>query len=421
MPNPTNPKPLETKPPETKPPETKPPETILIIDDTPDNLRFLADLLNRAGYAVRKVISGELGLEAAQLVLPDLILLDIRMPGLDGYQVCDRLKANPSTRSIPIIFLSAMSEELDKVMAFEAGCVDYITKPFQVAEVLARIENQLQVSRLRQALEQQNAELQRSIAQCSLAETALETLHQDLDAKVQAALNQLMQQSLWLTPAALQTLQNALSRLSVAESLTSLVTASVAPSLQNALRQIAASADTVQQILEPILPNAAPLPAAELTQFCRDLVAQWPLDQQRHDLAVASWGSPAGRLPLNGADLQQVIAPVLDNALRYSPQGGSLLLQLTYVPSQVLIEIRDAGIGIPTAELDRICDQFYRASNAAAIPGQGLGLFVAQQIIAPTGGNLHVSSQLGVGTTVRITLPLTDRDAEIDQAAEPES
>lgn len=152
---------------------------ILIVDDTPDNLRFLSDLLTRAGYMVRRVISGELGLEAAHLEPPDLILLDIRMPGLDGYKVCDQLKSSNRTAQIPVIFLSAMNEELDKVMAFEAGGVDYITKPFQAVEVLARIETHLQLSRLRQALEQQNAQLQQEMGQRSPAETAFESRHPD--------------------------------------------------------------------------------------------------------------------------------------------------------------------------------------------------------------------------------------------------
>lgn len=154
---------------------------ILIIDDTPATLRFLADLLNKAGYIVRKVTSGEQGLAIAQLEPPDLILLDVKMPGLDGYRVCDQLKSNDRTREIPIIFLSAMHEELDKVLAFEAGGVDYITKPFQIVEVLARIETHLQVSRLRQKLQQQNIQLQREIEQRISAETALGHLNQGLD------------------------------------------------------------------------------------------------------------------------------------------------------------------------------------------------------------------------------------------------
>lgn len=394
----------------------KRPEMVLIIDDTPDNLRFLSDLLSRAGYAVRKVISGELGLEAARLEPPDLILLDIKMPGLDGYQVCDRLKSSGQTRSIPVIFLSALSEELDKVMAFEAGCVDYITKPFQVVEVLARIANQLQVSRLRQALEQQNQELQSTIAQHASAETALKTLNQDLEnqvqsrtAALQASLDKALRQSLTLTPETAATLLAALEKLvTVIDQLDP-----ERPTTQP-LQSIAISARSVRQILAQILPEVGAIQAAELTQFCRSLcqslcqglAEQWtPPASPDYQLAVVSWGNPSGRLEDAGA-LRQLLSQLLANALRYSPQGGSILVQITYEPDQVLIQIRDAGIGIPPHELDRIGERCYRASNAKAIAGEGLGLFLAQQIVTAQGGRLSLSSQLGQGTTVTLTLPL---------------
>lgn len=118
-------------------------EDILIVDDTPENLRLLSKMLEQQGYNVRKALSGQMALTAVQTVSPDLILLDIMMPSIDGYQVCEKLKADPNTAKIPIIFLSALSEAFDKVKAFAAGGADYITKPFQIEEVLARVQNQL--------------------------------------------------------------------------------------------------------------------------------------------------------------------------------------------------------------------------------------------------------------------------------------
>jgi diguanylate cyclase (GGDEF)-like protein len=118
-------------------------EDILIIDDTPENLRLLSTILIRQGYGVRKAINGQIALMAAQTVQPDLILLDIMMPEMNGYEVCRHLKANPQTANIPVIFLSALSEGIDKAKAFNAGGSDYITKPFQLEEVLARVRNQL--------------------------------------------------------------------------------------------------------------------------------------------------------------------------------------------------------------------------------------------------------------------------------------
>ncbi|MEH2115551.1 ATP-binding response regulator [Nostoc sp.] len=125
---------------------------ILIVDDTPDNLRLLSTMLIEQGYEVRSVTNGSTALMGIQAQPPDLILLDINMPGMNGYEVCQRLKANSKTESIPVIFISALNEVFDKVKAFTVGGVDYITKPFQVEEVLVRVENQLIICRLQAQL-----------------------------------------------------------------------------------------------------------------------------------------------------------------------------------------------------------------------------------------------------------------------------
>ena len=133
---------------------------ILLVDDTLDNLRVLTALLDQRGYEVRAVTTGSAALMGAIAQPPDLILLDINMPGMNGYEVCQKLKENPRTQSIPVIFISALNEVFDKVNAFTTGGVDYITKPFQVEEVFARIENQLKVQRLQLQLIEQNQKLQ---------------------------------------------------------------------------------------------------------------------------------------------------------------------------------------------------------------------------------------------------------------------
>ncbi|AFY72454.1 PAS domain S-box [Synechococcus sp. PCC 7502] len=132
---------------------------ILVVDDTPDNLRLLASMLSEQGYKVRKAINGQLALMAAQSAPPDLILLDINMPDMDGYEVCERLKRDVQTLDIPVIFISALDDVLDKVKAFSVGGVDYVTKPFQLQEVLARMDNQLVVRRLQKHLQDQNLQL----------------------------------------------------------------------------------------------------------------------------------------------------------------------------------------------------------------------------------------------------------------------
>jgi adenylate cyclase len=145
---------------------------ILVVDDTPDNLRLLIRILKKQGYKVRPVTNGFSALEAIQSSPPDLILLDIMMPDLDGYELCQQLKAEPQFSQIPIIFLSALEEGINKAKAFEVGGVDYITKPFQMKEVLARVSNQLAVRSLQiqlqennQKLTEQNVQLHQEIAE----------------------------------------------------------------------------------------------------------------------------------------------------------------------------------------------------------------------------------------------------------------
>ena len=138
---------------------------ILIIDDTPDNLRVLSNLLAERQYKVRRVVSSRLALTVAQEAQPDLILLDIKMPELDGYQVCEYLKLNEATADIPVIFLSALDAPIDKVRAFTVGGVDFIAKPFSPEEVLVRIDTQLRLRRATQALQTINAELEARVRQ----------------------------------------------------------------------------------------------------------------------------------------------------------------------------------------------------------------------------------------------------------------
>ncbi|HAX79465.1 MAG TPA: diguanylate cyclase [Cyanobacteria bacterium UBA11372] len=138
---------------------------ILIIDDTPDNLRLLSATLIQQGYKVRSAISGKIAIESIKYFVPDLILLDILMPEMDGYQVCTHLKVNAVTRDIPVIFISAVDRVIDKVKAFGIGGADYITKPFHVEEVLVRVEQQLQLRNLQKRLSDQNMRLQQALVE----------------------------------------------------------------------------------------------------------------------------------------------------------------------------------------------------------------------------------------------------------------
>ncbi len=143
---------------------------ILAIDDTPENLALLSQILTEKGYKVRSVTKGSTALRGAKAAPPDLILLDVKMPEMNGYEVCRHLKADEKTRNIPVIFISALGDVFDKVKAFQMGGVDYITKPFQVEEVLARLDTHLTIRNLQLKLQQQNTQLQQEIARKTAAE-----------------------------------------------------------------------------------------------------------------------------------------------------------------------------------------------------------------------------------------------------------
>ena len=142
----------------------QPPEDILIVDDNPANLRLLSQMLSERGYKIRAVRSGERATESIKATLPELILLDICMGNMDGYQVCEQLKANAKTADIPVIFISALQEISDKVKGFKVGGVDYITKPFQFEEVLARVETHLALQRMRRKLLETNRRLAQELS-----------------------------------------------------------------------------------------------------------------------------------------------------------------------------------------------------------------------------------------------------------------
>ncbi|HEY9615041.1 response regulator, partial [Allocoleopsis sp.] len=157
---------------------------ILIVDDTPENLEVLSDALSSAGLEIAVATDGESAIEQVAYELPDLILLDVLLPGIDGFETCRQLKENPSTHDIPVIFMTALSDTEEKVKGLSLGAVDYITKPFQQEEVLARVKLHLRLRSLTKTLAEQNVLLKQEIEARTAAEAALHKLNIDLEKRV---------------------------------------------------------------------------------------------------------------------------------------------------------------------------------------------------------------------------------------------
>ncbi len=180
---------------------------ILIVDDNPTNLSVLSEALTNAGYQIAVATDGESALEQVEYYLPDLILLDVQMPGIDGFETCQRLKMQPLTQDLPIIFMTALADLENKIKGLSLGAVDYITKPFQQNEVLARVKTHLQLRDLAKALNTQNQLLKSEIDQRLQAEAALRQLNQELENRVESRTAELSQTLNYLQKTQLQLIQ----------------------------------------------------------------------------------------------------------------------------------------------------------------------------------------------------------------------
>ncbi|MBF2002198.1 MAG: response regulator [Synechococcales cyanobacterium M58_A2018_015] len=431
---------------------------ILVVDDKPDNLRLLSSILTNEGFKVRKVLNGQLAIDAARIHPPDLILLDIMMPQPDGYQVCQDLKANPCTADIPIIFLSALDTVADKVKAFTAGGVDFISKPFQQEEVLARVKTHLQIRQLTKALQEQNQRLQAEIQQRRQVEAELsQALHELQATQEQIIVKEKLASLGALTAGIAHELRNPLNFvMNYAESSVELA-AEALDELTAATSPLAESAPapaielpyseperlaTLQEILSDLRDNATAIhqhgqraeriirmmmqhtrtePCERKPTNLNELVAE-ALDLTYHskraqdsdfNVTIQTDYDPAvGMISVSASDLGRALINLIENACyalqekyHQSPAGftPTLLIQTRRHPEAVEIRIRDNGIGIPPEIQTKIFDPFF---TTKAADGTGLGLSITYDVIVGQHqGTLKVTSQPQVFTEFLIGLP----------------
>ena len=368
---------------------------ILLVDDTPDNLRLLSTMLTEQGYEVRSVINGAMALMGVQAEPPDLILLDISMPQMNGYEVCQQLKSGDRTREIPVIFISALEDVLDKVKAFAVGGVDYITKPFHVEEVLARIENQLTICRLQKQLKSQNAQLQQQMLELqelnSLKEEFLHAVSHDLRTPIMGTLlvlKNLQSKSGETVPISRSILERMIHSSDRQLNLLN----SLLEAHSNEMRGILLCCEPVQ--LNPMIQDLTADLEPLFTKNQVKLINLIPLD-----------------LPcVNGDTLQlrRVFENLLTNALNHNPPGLTLTLRAIVEEEMIYCTVEDNGVGIERSHCDLLFERYVRGSRTRSI-GVGLGLYLCRQIITAHGGQIGVNSTPGTGTTFWLTLPLASQ------------
>ncbi|GCL42477.1 hybrid sensor histidine kinase/response regulator [Anabaena sp. FACHB-1250] len=388
---------------------------ILVVDDNPTNLEILDHALNQEGYKVRIEAEGLNVMKQARLSIPDLILLDIMLPDINGFEVCQQLKADPLTKSIPIIFMTALADTVDKIKGLNLGAVDYITKPFQKQELLARVRGHLQLRELTKTLEIQNQQLieLKSELENRVAERTAE-LSQALEKEKEV--NQLKSRFITMashefrTPLAIISsssgiLQNFSDRLSEKRKQEHLET------IQNTIRHIIQILDDVLMInqaeAEKIEVNLEPL---DIIKFCRHLKEQIEASFTSHgiDFYIDLGDEIFSNYQIVQVDkklLRQIITNLLTNAIKYSPNHNLVNFSLSKKDDQLIFKISDHGIGIPEADQVHLFEYFQRGSNVGTLPGTGLGLSIVKKCVDLHQGEITFYSELGKGTVFTVILP----------------
>lgn len=356
--------------------------TILLVDDTPENLGVLSDMLEAAGYSVQRATSGQAALESVHKDPPDLILLDIMMPGMTGFEVCEKLKADETTEAIPVIFISALNDIRDRINAFNVGGVDYVAKPFFVQEVLARVRTHLALRFARQALEEKLQEV--------------ETQNEELDA---------------FSHTVAHDLKNPITILSGYVEFLRLDLEDVATDEQtDFLAAIERSVHKMRNIVEELLLLAGirkqdivitDLAMHDVTTDALTRVSNLIEHKNATIHQPKSWPRALG----HPAWIEEVWVNYISNGIKYGGNPPELWLGWDQrEDGRIHFWVRDNGPGISEAKIDSLFTPFERLEQAKT-EGYGLGLSIVLRIIEKLGGEITVSSEVGKGSTFGFILP----------------
>ncbi len=353
---------------------------VLVVDDTPANLQLLAGMLKNHGYRVRPVNNGELALRAARIEPPDLILLDITMPEMNGYEVCRQLKADPQLADIPVLFISALTDTDDKTRAFQAGGVDYVSKPFQFDEVDARVRTHLLLRRQKQALEINLARLRE-----------LEKLRDNLAHMI------------------VHDMRSPLLALQLSMDMLHATYANTDDQevLENARQSVTSLIDMVTQILDVSRMEAGQMQLQRqktdlsiITKEVFDTVR--PLAGKRQ-LGITLLGSTSASC--DASVLRRVISNLVGNALKFTSTEGIIQVTIAEEGPLIRVSVKDNGPGIDPSLHKIIFEKFAQAEGPAKKAGSGLGLTFVKMSVEAHGGQVRLDSEPGKGSTFSFTLP----------------
>ncbi|NJP11237.1 MAG: hybrid sensor histidine kinase/response regulator [Leptolyngbyaceae cyanobacterium RU_5_1] len=396
---------------------------ILLVDDNPTNLGILVKSLSKSGFKVRVAQDGESAIAQIPYAKPDLILLDVMMPGIDGFETCRRLKAQDDTKDIPVIFMTALSETFDKVQGFQAGAVDYIPKPFEIEEVQVRVRTHLAIQKLQNQLQEQNRQLQAEIRERQKAQEA-----------VQVFLHAVSHDLRNPVTGGLMVLKSLLHEAEAGNGAAMISQSALQRMIQSHDRQLALINSLLETQSNEICGVSLQLQPVNLSDLIGQVVANWEPMLAKNE-AVLQNLIPTD-LPLVNADpnqLWRVYENLIANALKHNPPGLTVTLttkvigieelgvrsqeskvkHLPPLPGSPLspmlhCTVQDNGVGISPEQCAIVFELYKRGEQARRTVGLGLGLYLCRQIITAHGGQIGVISQIGEGSTFWFTLPLVN-------------
>ncbi|NVN93925.1 MAG: hybrid sensor histidine kinase/response regulator [Bacteroidetes bacterium] len=354
---------------------------VLIVDDISDNLKVLGNILKNEGYKVRPVPNGALALQVANKETPDIILLDIMMPDMDGYEVCRQLKQNPILSDIPVIFISALNDTNDIVKAFTSGGVDYITKPFQAEEVKARVATHLKIRQQKQKLQQLNAE------KVKFFSIIAHDLRGPLGGLMMLA-DMMEDESYQLTPDQKVELTKNLSH----------------------------SARNIYKLLENLLEwsqmqqghtvfNPQLLDLNFVVNECLKIITE---TAKNKTIKIEVNIPPKMEVFADMNMLQIIIRNLVSNAIKFTPKGGDVSISANIgVDKIVEIAVKDNGIGMSYEMLDNLfrLDAKHSRPGTEGEPSTGLGLLLCKEFVEKNNGKLWVVSEEKKGSAFCFTIP----------------
>lgn len=366
---------------------------ILIVDDNPTNLSVLFEYLEESGYEIAVAQSGEEALQQLEHVQPDLILLDVMLPGMDGFDACQHLKENPETAKIPIVFMTALANDIDKVKGFLAGGVDYITKPLHHEEVLVRINSHLQIQRLQRELTQHR---QRLNAQNTLLAQKDELIRelQTSQEKLCLCMSEKLQQPLDALMGYARLIDDNIEEYGRDE-------------IRNTVRRLRHTAEKLSALYENLL---------LWSKIQQNTLEYRPETVALDEIAVYTilLNTPAAeqqRISLNSTIPEKTLAyademmvnvvfrNVLANALAFTEPGGEIAISVEEQHNLLEVVVRDTGVGMDNEQLNRL----FHAPDAEE--HTRIGMPLCHALIIKQGGTIRAESERGKGAAIRFTLP----------------